>query len=193
MQSEQQIPYVKVVNKDGTTTEYVDIESGLNPATIDPVQLKEMDCITCHNRITHLVSATRRSRRSDAGAQGDRSGHSRNPLARRRGLERDLRHHSRSNDGIAALKNFYQTTYPDYYNANSAKVDAAIATLQEDYQNSTFPEQKSDWTTHPNNVGHQDTPGCFRCHDGKHLNDKQEADSAGMQPVPLDPGCRRPR
>jgi hypothetical protein len=24
-------------------------------------------------------------------------------------------------------------------------------------------------------VGHRDTPGCFRCHDGKHLNDKQEA------------------
>ena len=53
--SEQQIPYVKVINKDGTSTEYVDSESGLNPATIDQSQLKEMDCITCHNRITHLV------------------------------------------------------------------------------------------------------------------------------------------
>ena len=52
---EQQIPYVKVVNEDGTTTEYVDIDSGVNPATVDPSKLKEMDCITCHNRITHLV------------------------------------------------------------------------------------------------------------------------------------------
>jgi mono/diheme cytochrome c family protein len=54
-------------------------------------------------------------------------------------------------------------------------VDAAIAALQGAYEDSTFPEQKSDWTTHPNNVGHKDFPGCFRCHDGKHLNDKQEA------------------
>jgi mono/diheme cytochrome c family protein len=54
-------------------------------------------------------------------------------------------------------------------------VDAAITALQGAYEDSTFPEQKSDWTAHPNNVGHKDFPGCFRCHDGKHLNAKQEA------------------
>ncbi|MGQ9492125.1 MAG: hypothetical protein ACUVS6_15805 [Anaerolineae bacterium] len=26
------------------------------------------------------------------------------------------------------------------------------------------------WETHPNNIGHKDFPGCFRCHDGKHLS-----------------------
>jgi mono/diheme cytochrome c family protein len=76
---------------------------------------------------------------------------------------------------IAALKDFYQTTYPDYFNANADKVATAITALQGAYKDSTFPEQKSDWTTHPDNVGHRYTPGCFRCHDGKHLNDKQEA------------------
>jgi hypothetical protein len=24
------------------------------------------------------------------------------------------------------------------------------------------------WGTHPNNLGHNDYPGCFRCHDGSH-------------------------
>jgi hypothetical protein len=24
------------------------------------------------------------------------------------------------------------------------------------------------WGYHPNNIGHQDFPGCFRCHDGEH-------------------------
>lgn len=38
-----------------------------------------------------------------------------------------------------------------------------------------YPEQKSDWNTHPNNVGHKYSPGCFRCHDGKHVNAKGEA------------------
>jgi hypothetical protein len=52
---QQEIPYVRVVEDDGSVTEYVDIESGIDPATIDPADLKEMDCITCHNRITHLV------------------------------------------------------------------------------------------------------------------------------------------
>jgi hypothetical protein len=33
-----------------------------------------------------------------------------------------------------------------------------------------------DWTTHPDNIGHKDWPGCFRCHDGKHFSqDRKEA------------------
>ena len=31
-----------------------------------------------------------------------------------------------------------------------------------------FPEMKTDWRTHPNNIGHKDWNGCFRCHDGNH-------------------------
>ena len=38
-----------------------------------------------------------------------------------------------------------------------------------------FPDQKIDWTTYPNNLGHINSPGCFRCHDGKHLDPKQQA------------------
>jgi hypothetical protein len=36
-------------------------------------------------------------------------------------------------------------------------------------------DQKSDWNTHPNNIGHKDSPGCFRCHDGKHMDSQQQA------------------
>ena len=28
---------------------------------------------------------------------------------------------------------------------------------------------KVTWGTHPNNIGHMDYPGCFRCHDGDHV------------------------
>jgi hypothetical protein len=24
------------------------------------------------------------------------------------------------------------------------------------------------WGTHPDNIGHNNSPGCFRCHDGNH-------------------------
>jgi hypothetical protein len=27
---------------------------------------------------------------------------------------------------------------------------------------------KVTWNLYPNHIGHQDTPGCFRCHDNKH-------------------------
>ncbi|MEJ2262980.1 MAG: NapC/NirT family cytochrome c [Anaerolineales bacterium] len=52
---EQNIPYVRVIEDDGSVTEYMDIESNLDPQTIKEEDLKEMDCITCHNRITHLI------------------------------------------------------------------------------------------------------------------------------------------
>ncbi len=52
---EQSIPYVKVTEDDGSIKEYIDVESEVDMTNIDPADLKEMDCITCHNRITHLV------------------------------------------------------------------------------------------------------------------------------------------
>jgi hypothetical protein len=33
-----------------------------------------------------------------------------------------------------------------------------------------FPEMAVDYRTHPNNIGHMKWPGCFRCHDGKHVS-----------------------
>jgi len=30
---------------------------------------------------------------------------------------------------------------------------------------------KADWSKYPENIGHMDNAGCFRCHDGKHVSD----------------------
>ncbi|MBK7392452.1 MAG: cytochrome c3 family protein [Chloracidobacterium sp.] len=29
---------------------------------------------------------------------------------------------------------------------------------------------KTDWRAHPNNIGHYNAQGCFRCHDGQHFS-----------------------
>jgi hypothetical protein len=34
------------------------------------------------------------------------------------------------------------------------------------YLRNVFPDLKVTWGSHPNNTGHNDSPGCFRCHDG---------------------------
>ena len=36
------------------------------------------------------------------------------------------------------------------------------------YERNVFPEMKVTWGTYPNNIGHTDFPGCFRCHDDMH-------------------------
>jgi nitrate/TMAO reductase-like tetraheme cytochrome c subunit len=174
-ETEQEIPYVRVIEDDGSVTEYVDIESDLDPSTLTPDDLVEMDCITCHNRITHLVTTPEDTvdQLIDRGMISSEIPEIRLKAIEVYGnlydsVEKGLK-------GIAGLSNYYQTYYPDFYSENSKVVKSAIAALQEAYSASVFPEQNSDWNTHPNNVGHKDFPGCFRCHDGKHLNDQDQA------------------
>ncbi len=77
--------------------------------------------------------------------------------------------------GIAALRDYYQEFFPDLEAANPAGLDDLVSVLQETYRQSVFREQKSDWNSHPNNIGHENSPGCFRCHDGKHLDAQDQA------------------
>ncbi len=172
---EQQIPYVRVVEDDGSITEYVEVGSDLDPASIDETKLRRMDCITCHNRISHLILPP-----DDAVDQLMARGlvSPAIPEIRHRAVE-TLRGDYQSNEialqAIAGLEGYYKTYYPDFYQANQELIRKAIRALQDTYQQSVFPEQKADWDTHPNNVGHRQSPGCFRCHDGKHLNAQGEA------------------
>src|SRR3990172_5206492 len=172
---QQDIPYVRVYNEDGSVTEYVDLEAGLDPARVNPDDLEEMDCITCHNRITHRVNSPEDTI-DDLLAKGlipEDIPEFRREAVAVYGASYDTV--EMGVNAISGLTGFYQTYYPDYYAQNQDAVDGAVKLVQERYQQSVFPEQKSDWTTHPNNIGHKDSPGCFRCHDGKHLNAEQEA------------------
>ena len=36
------------------------------------------------------------------------------------------------------------------------------------YNRNVFPDLKVTWGTYPNNLGHTDYIGCFRCHDDNH-------------------------
>ncbi|HSR47378.1 MAG TPA: NapC/NirT family cytochrome c [Anaerolineales bacterium] len=172
---EQVIPYVRYQNEDGSITEYVDITSGFDPNSIDEADLEEMDCITCHNRITHLVYPPEDSvDRLLARDALDRS----IPEVRRKAVEAlgaDYATDAEALDGIARLADYYASTYPDFTAENSAAIDQLVEVLQETYTQSVFREQKSDWNSHPNNIGHQNSPGCFRCHDGKHLDADDQA------------------
>ena len=52
------------------------------------------------------------------------------------------------------------------------ELPAAIAEVQRIFSVSMFPDRKADWRVYPNNIGHKDWPGCFRCHDNLHTNEQ---------------------
>ncbi|GAB4480958.1 MAG: hypothetical protein Kow0088_22890 [Anaerolineales bacterium] len=172
---EQNIPYIQVVHDDGTTTEYVDVEANFDPTTINPANLKEMDCITCHNRITHLLKQPEQiidSLMENGTIRKDIPEFKRQAVARMRQRLNDKQLVLNSLD---QFEEFYALNYPQYYAEHTEDIRTAIRLIKEAYAASVFPEQKADWDSHPNNVGHLYSPGCFRCHDGKHLNANNEA------------------
>jgi len=172
---DQDIPYIRVTNDDGSIDEYVDIESDFNPTSVNDEDLKTMDCITCHNRISHTIPFPDQSV-DNALARGVIADDI--PDIRRMGAEvlnLEYTNQEQALESIANLEDYYKTNYSDYYATNQQKVADAIAELQNIYTTSVFELQEVDWETHPNNVGHITSPGCFRCHDGKHLDQNNEA------------------
>ena len=75
----------------------------------------------------------------------------------------------KAREGIAtSLDSFYLTQYPELYPKKRQEIQKAVAEVQRIYQTNFFPEMKADWRAYPNNIGHKEWAGCFRCHDGNH-------------------------
>jgi hypothetical protein len=81
-------------------------------------------------------------------------------------------------DIAAALNEFYNAKYPDFARENAALLRKAVESVQAIYARNFFPEMKTDWRAHPDNIGHTQSLGCFRCHDGKHISADKKAISS---------------
>ena len=129
----------------------------------------EMQCVDCHNRPTHTFDLPERAM-DKALAFGDLPATL--PFIKREGVEL-LR--TKYNSGQAAadelplkLGKFYQENYPELYTKREGAIRQAAHAVLAIYQRNVFPELNVSWGTYPNNLGHTDFPGCFRCHDGGH-------------------------
>jgi hypothetical protein len=166
----QEIPYVRYRRPSGEVREYW--AKGARKADTpppDPAMLRRMDCLDCHNRPSHPFQLPDAAL-DDALAAGllDRS----LPYVKKQGLELlrgSYRSHSEAADGIRdGLRRFYRDRYPRLFDERRTTVDAAADVLSGIYARNVFPAMKVTWGTYPNNLGHEDFPGCFRCHDGSH-------------------------
>jgi hypothetical protein len=70
---------------------------------------------------------------------------------------------------LQRIATYLADSYPvDKFPKEQPVVRQAIDSIQQIYTNNFFPEMKATWQTYPDNIGHKDWPGCFRCHDGEH-------------------------
>lgn len=175
---EQEIPWVRVTYADSGETEvFTDIDTALPAdfAEANQERLKTVDCMTCHNRVSHKFSSPD-DMLDDAMSRGIISPaipyFKQNAVAV---IERQYPDMEEAIRAITGLSDYYQANWSDYYAAEGAVVDQAVTELTALYQRMVFPTMDASWTTHPDNLGHKEWAGCFRCHDGKHINEKQES------------------
>ena len=167
----QVIPWVQATNRQGRTTVYLAKDFGLTPKQIETAVKHLMDCIDCHDRPSHIFTPPDRS--VDDSLLAGRIDSSL-PFIKQQGVSALAKSYNSTNEalrGIATdIQQFYGTKYPEVRASRGNSIQASIVDLQHIYQSTFFPYMKVDWRTHPNNIGHFYTPGCFRCHDGQHVS-----------------------
>lgn len=167
----QEIAWVSWKDARGNVVEYVARDSRLTPEQIASAPKRRMDCIDCHNRPTHEFKPPDRSV-DDSLASGQLD--SSLPYLKREAVALLSKPYATTDEALRSisegLEGFYRANYPEVYAAKGDAVRGAVAELRRIFQTYTFPEMKTDWQTHPNNVGHFYAQGCFRCHDGEHVS-----------------------
>lgn len=166
----QEIPWVQVTHADGTVVEYRADGSELTDEEIAAAPKREMDCIDCHNRPTHIYKLPAPAM-DEALAEGRISQDI--PFIKRAGVQilQEVGDALAPVEQVAQrLREYYRENHSDYFNANRQQLETAIREIQRIYSTNVFPEMNVTWGTYPDNIGHESFPGCFRCHDGAHTS-----------------------
>jgi len=167
----QIIPYIHVEDQQGRVTEYYAKDSTLTKDQIAKAEKRRMDCVDCHNRPTHIyVSPDLSVDQSLLAQRIDTS----LPSIKQEAvtvLTGEYKTTDAAMQGIAGgIQDFYEKKYPDVAKNKQLEIRNAVGEVQAIFRRTTFPEMKLNWQTHPNNLGHFYSPGCFRCHDGQHVS-----------------------
>jgi nitrate/TMAO reductase-like tetraheme cytochrome c subunit len=164
----QTIPWVEYRNhKTGELRTF--LADGSTAKSVATLPRYQMQCVDCHNRPTHTFDLPERAVDKAMGL-----GHISPtlPYIKKKAMEL-LKANYASNDEAARvmpekLVEFYRGSNPAVSSQRSTDISQAGAEIAAIYNRNVFPDLKVTWGTYPNNLGHTDFPGCFRCHDGSH-------------------------
>lgn len=165
----QEISWIEVREGD-QITEYTVDGMEIDEKHIATSEKRIMDCIDCHNRPTHVYDLPGPA--LDEALEEKRISAS-IPFIKKIGVQ-VLTEVAQEEAGVQEvprrLRTYYEEQHGEFYSTNRSLVDQAIEEIEGIYASNVFPAMKLTWKTYPNNIGHQEFPGCFRCHDGEHVS-----------------------
>jgi len=167
-EARQVIPWVEYSNQNtGRRTAY--LAPGAKPGG-SGLTIREMDCMDCHNRPAHSYSLPERAI-DDAMTGGSIS--TSLPFAKKTSVALAKGSYASEADAAmqipAAFVKYYRETWPAVYAKQPQDVTRSAQGVLAVYKRNVFPAMKVTWGIYPENVGHTDSPGCFRCHDEQHV------------------------
>jgi len=167
----QTIPWVRHTTPGGRSIIY---RSDGQPASAPPPSgvLRRLDCMDCHNRGAHHFRSPQQAvdlfldvGHIDASL----------PYIKREAVDALVQPYPDKATAkrriVERLLSFYRINYPLIWQEQQDSILRSAQTVAEIYDRNIFPRMKVTWNTYPENVGHLYSPGCSRCHDGKHRSD----------------------
>ena len=157
-EARQDIPWVRLIDSQGSVTEF---RTAKFTNDISRYAVRTMDCMDCHNRPSHMYENP-----NQAVNLAMALGRIDSSLAwiKTNAIFALTRPYTNELQGVRGIATLLSERYP-----NEPRITPVIDFVQEIYTNNFFPEMKAQWKAYPDNIGHKDWPGCFRCHDGKHI------------------------
>ena len=165
----QVLPRVTYLDDAGKKVEFVSSDAKATAEQLAAGETRSMDCLDCHNRPAHTFQLPDRAldqALSNGLISPDLPFIKKQATAvlKAKYLDRD----DAARRIASTLTDFYRNSYFDTYRDKRPLLEAAIQEVQRIYLGNVFPAMDVTWGTYPNNLGHADFPGCFRCHDGSH-------------------------
>jgi len=168
----QVIPWVRYTDEAGHAWVYrSDGRPSSDPVPEGPV--RQLDCMDCHNRPAHNFRSPQAAIDIflDVGRIDTTL-----PYIKREAVAALVKPYpdveTAEREIGAQLLDFYRDNYPDVWEGRKASVNLAIDRVREIYRRNFFPGMKVTWRTYPDNIGHLESPGCFRCHEGRHVDQR---------------------
>jgi hypothetical protein len=169
----QDIPWVRVTSRDGEVREYTNESFPLTDEESEALEIRQMECVDCHSRPAHVFPSPVDS--VDAALAMGRIP-TEIPFIKEASVRALVDGYGTTEEALAEIdgriREFYEEEHPDVLeNGHAGQLEESGRELREIYQRTIFPEMKADWAAHPNNIGHRDSLGCFRCHNDEMVDE----------------------
>lgn len=167
------ITWVKYTDKiTGEVNIYKNENITVSDSSLAISESKSMDCIDCHNRPSHIY-------RSPAAYFDEAmiTGAISQNIPSIKQVSMGILGEKFTDKDTALMKikeginSYYKSEFAGFYSANKPLIEKAIDAIQKGFSQNTFPSMKVNWDVYPDHIGHQESEGCFRCHNDQFISE----------------------